>query len=116
MRTWALACERMHARVTHNGAGVGAGLADLFPLGRNPAHFFAGVSRPPETTSLRVRVPTLVIWGMRDEALLPGSLEGLESYVQDLKIVRIADAGHLPMRTHGHAVNLVIRDFLQRPG
>jgi len=30
--------------------------------------------------------------------------------------VRIADAGHLPMRTHGHAVNLVIRDFLQRPG
>ena len=80
------------------------------------AHFFAGVARPPEATSLRVRVPTLVIWGMRDEALLPGSLDGLDDYVQDLKILRIADAGHLPMRTHARAVNLVIRDFLQRPG
>jgi pimeloyl-ACP methyl ester carboxylesterase len=80
------------------------------------AHFFAGVARPPETTSLRVRVSTLVIWGMRDEALLPGSLDGLDEYVQDLKIVRIADAGHLPMRTHARAVNGVIRDFLGRPG
>ena len=70
------------------------------------AHFFAGVARPPEATSLRVRVPTLVIWGMRDEALLPGSLDGLDEYVEDLKIVRIADAGHLPMRTHAGAVNL----------
>ena len=53
---------------------------------------------------------------MRDEALLPGSLDGLDEYVQDLKIVRIADAGHLPMRTHARAVNVVIRDFLRRPG
>src|SRR5262245_53620390 len=49
-----------------------------------PARFFAGVGRPPVTTSLRVRVPTLVIWGMNDPALLPGSLRGLEDYVQDL--------------------------------
>jgi pimeloyl-ACP methyl ester carboxylesterase len=80
------------------------------------AHFFAGVARPPETTSLRVRVPTLVIWGMRDEALLPGLLDGHDGYVQDLKIVRIDDAGHLPMRTHARTVNGVIRDFLRRPG
>jgi pimeloyl-ACP methyl ester carboxylesterase len=80
------------------------------------AQFFAGVARPPETTSLRVRVPTLVIWGMRDEALLPGSLDGLDEYVQDLKTVRITDAGHLPMRTHARVVNEVIRDFLRRPG
>lgn len=81
-----------------------------------PAHFFAGVARPPEATSLQVRVPTQVIWGMTDEALLPGSLEGLDAYAQDLKIVRLTDAGHLPMRTHASAVNLAIRDFLRRPG
>jgi hypothetical protein len=57
MRTWALACERMHARVTHKGAGVGAGLADLFPSGRNPARFFAGVATPPRAGSRRLNPP-----------------------------------------------------------
>ncbi len=80
------------------------------------AHFFTGVARPPETTSLRVRVPTLVIWGMRDEAILPGSLDGLDEYVQDLKVMRIDDAGHTPMRSHAGAVNRAIRDFVRRPG
>ena len=80
------------------------------------AHFFAGVARPPETTSLRVRVPTLVIWGMRDKTILPGSLQGLDAYVQDLTIVRIDDAGHPPMRSHPGPVNRAIQDFLRRPG
>jgi epoxide hydrolase 4 len=78
------------------------------------AHFFAGVARPPATASLRVRVPTLVIWGMSDAAMLPGSLDGLEDYVQDLRVVRIDDAGHTPMRTHAGAVNRAIGDFVRR--
>jgi pimeloyl-ACP methyl ester carboxylesterase len=78
------------------------------------ARFFTGVGRPPETTSLRVRVPTLVIWGMNDPALLPGSLRGLEDYVQDLTVVRIDDAGHTPMRSHPEQVNRAIRDFVRR--
>lgn len=41
-----------------------------------------------------VRVPTLVIWGMRDSALLPLQLEGLDRLVEELTIERIADAGH----------------------
>lgn len=79
-----------------------------------PAHFFAGVRTPPVSTSLRLRVPTLVIWGMRDEGLLPGLLNGLEDYVQDLTVVRIDDAGHTPMRSHPGAVNRAIRDFVER--
>jgi pimeloyl-ACP methyl ester carboxylesterase len=59
-------------------------------------------------------VPTLVIWGMSDPAVLPGSLHGLEDYVQDLRVVRIDDAGHYPMRTHPGAVNRAIRDFVRR--
>ena len=77
------------------------------------AHFFAGVARPPATTSLRVAVPTLVIWGMRDDAMLPGQLDGLEAYVADLTVRRIADAGHYPMRSHPDLVNAAIGDFLQ---
>jgi pimeloyl-ACP methyl ester carboxylesterase len=41
-----------------------------------------------------VRVPTLVIWGMRDFALLPGCLEGLGEVVPDLKLVRVPEGSH----------------------
>jgi pimeloyl-ACP methyl ester carboxylesterase len=42
----------------------------------------------------KVRVPTLVVWGMRDKALLPLQLEGLDALVDDLTIRRLPDAGH----------------------
>ncbi len=42
----------------------------------------------------KVAVPTLVIWGMKDKALLPVQLNGLEEMVDDLTIVRLPDAGH----------------------
>ena len=42
----------------------------------------------------KVRIPTLVVWAMRDKALLPVQLEGLDALVDDLTIVRIAQAGH----------------------
>ena len=41
-----------------------------------------------------VRVPTLVLWGDRDTALLPGCLEGLEACVPGMKLVRAPDASH----------------------
>jgi pimeloyl-ACP methyl ester carboxylesterase len=42
----------------------------------------------------KVRVPTMIVWGMRDKALLPVQLEGLDALVENLAIVRIAGAGH----------------------
>ena len=57
-----------------------------------------GVSVPlPEWLSnafLKVQVPTLVIWGMRDPALLPLQLDGLDELVEDLAMVRLPSAGH----------------------
>lgn len=41
-----------------------------------------------------VKIPTLVIWGMKDAALLPVQLEGLDRLVDDLTIVRLPDASH----------------------
>lgn len=41
-----------------------------------------------------VRVPTWVIWGEEDSALLPRLLDGLEDYVPRLRVVRIPDASH----------------------
>jgi pimeloyl-ACP methyl ester carboxylesterase len=79
------------------------------------ANFFAGVVTPPATTSLRVKVPTLVIWGMRDPYILPQQLDGLDAYASDLTVVRIEDGGHYPMRSHPELVNQAIRAFMQRP-
>jgi epoxide hydrolase 4 len=39
-------------------------------------------------------VPTLVVWGMQDHALLPSLLEGLDEFVPDLTIHRIEDGTH----------------------
>jgi pimeloyl-ACP methyl ester carboxylesterase len=61
-----------------------------------------------------VRVPTLVIWGMRDVALLPGNLDGLEEYVPDLTVKRIEDGSHWVIHEHPDVVNRHIRDFLAR--
>jgi pimeloyl-ACP methyl ester carboxylesterase len=42
----------------------------------------------------KIAVPTLVIWGMKDAALLPVQLDGLDELVEDLGIARLPDAGH----------------------
>jgi pimeloyl-ACP methyl ester carboxylesterase len=44
--------------------------------------------------AVTVRVPTTVLWGERDVALLPGLLDGLERWVPDLKLLRVPDASH----------------------
>ena len=44
--------------------------------------------------AVTVRVPTLVIWAEDDIALLLGLIDGLEAYVPDLRLVRIAGASH----------------------
>ena len=41
-----------------------------------------------------VKVPTLVLWGEQDRALLPSLLDGLGTFVPDLHLVRIPDATH----------------------
>jgi pimeloyl-ACP methyl ester carboxylesterase len=41
-----------------------------------------------------VRVPTTVLWGERDLALLPGLLDGLERWVPQMRLVRVPEASH----------------------
>jgi pimeloyl-ACP methyl ester carboxylesterase len=55
-----------------------------------------------------VKVPTLVIWGERDTALLPGCLEGLEQVVPGVRVVRVPDATHWVARER---TALVIREI-----
>jgi pimeloyl-ACP methyl ester carboxylesterase len=70
---------------------------------------------PPVWTTLafpNIVVPTLVIWALKDVALLPVQLEGLHSLVEDLRIVTIPDAGHFVPWERPEPVIAAIRDFM----
>ena len=58
-----------------------------------------------------VTQPTLVIWGLRDQALLPVQLEGLGALVPDLTVVKV-DAGHFVPWENPAAVNAAMREWL----
>ena len=60
-----------------------------------------------------IRVPTLVIWGEKDTALLTGNLVGLEAYVADLTIKRIPEGSHWVVREEPELINAYIRDFIR---
>ena len=74
----------------------------------------SGADLPPQLdpAMFRVRVPTLVIWGERDEALLTANLDGLEALVEDLRVVRIPDGSHWVVHEQPTKVNALIREFL----
>jgi pimeloyl-ACP methyl ester carboxylesterase len=63
----------------------------------------------------KVRIPTLVIWGMKDAALLPLQLDGLDELVDDLTVVRLADAGHFAPWEAADEVAAALRPFLAAP-
>lgn len=60
-----------------------------------------------------VEVPTLVIWGERDEALLTGMLDGMDQHVRHLHIERVPDASHWIAHERPEQVHALIRDFMR---
>ena len=60
-----------------------------------------------------IKVPTLVVWGMKDKALLPVQLEGLDALVDDLRVVEVPDAGHFLPWEKPEAVIAAMRAFLR---
>jgi pimeloyl-ACP methyl ester carboxylesterase len=75
-----------------------------------------GVTVPSPDWLLRafpkVEVPTLVVWGLKDTALLPIQLDGLDDLVEDLRIVRLPHAGHFAPWEAGDEVASALELFL----
>ena len=70
----------------------------------------------PDWTKLpfpRITVPTLVVWGMKDKALLPVQLDGLEDLVDQIKVVRVEEAGHFLPWERPEPLIAAIREFLE---
>jgi pimeloyl-ACP methyl ester carboxylesterase len=73
------------------------------------------VAEAPAWTQMpfpRLAMPTLVIWALKDAALLPVQLEGLNALVDDLRIVTVPDAGHFVPWEQPATVAAAIRDFI----
>jgi epoxide hydrolase 4 len=70
----------------------------------------AAITLPREM--LTVQVPTQVIWGLQDIALPPALLDGLEDYVAQLQVHRVADASHWIIHEQPALVEQVLAEFL----
>lgn len=69
------------------------------------------VELPDEAVT--VHVPTTLLWGERDKALLPALLEGLERWVPDLQIHRVPQASHWIVHEQPERVAELIRSLLR---
>jgi len=63
---------------------------------------------------LRISVPTLVLWGMQDIALPPGLINGLQDYVPELELHRIADGSHWLVHEQPALVSSFIGNWIRR--
>jgi pimeloyl-ACP methyl ester carboxylesterase len=66
-----------------------------------------------DPNALLVKVPTLVIWGEKDTALLTQNLDGLDKFVPQLTIKRIPEGTHWVIHEKRDEVNAAIRDFIR---
>lgn len=65
-----------------------------------------------DSAGLTVKVPTLVIWGEKDTALLTSNLDGMDQLVPNLTVKRIPDGSHWVVHEKPELVNSYIREFL----
>jgi len=88
----------------YRAAGIGP------PTSSDKAHSFE-----PSAGPSKVSVPTLVIWGEKDQALVKENLDGLDQHVPYLTVRRIADGTHWVIHEQPALVAAHIREFIARP-
>jgi len=61
---------------------------------------------------ITIDIPTLVLWGLDDTALLPQNLDGLDQYVDDLEVITYPGVSHWIEHEAHEEVAEAIRDFV----
>jgi len=81
-----------------------------------PGEAVSDAARPTlDPAALRVRMPHLLLWGMKDQALLPVSRAGIEALCDDFTLREFPEADHWIVHQQPAAVIAALRDFLERP-
>jgi len=63
----------------------------------------------------RIDLPTLILWGEREPVFLPSTLEDMGEWVTDVRVERIARAGHFAQRDQPEEVTRLLIDFAATP-
>src|SRR6516165_2171560 len=85
---------------------------DRHPASTIPSSWSAKeVTQGAKTTT--IRTPTLVIWGMKDTAILSGHLSGLDTWVPNLSVKLYPDDDHWVMLEKYREVAEDIRQFIE---
>lgn len=104
--------QRSYREVWRAGLTGGCNLYRASPLRPPTAQDPGAAALDLPHAMLSVHLPTLVLWGMQDTALLPVLLDGLEDFVKPLTLVRVADASHWIVHEQPAMVAAVLVDFL----
>jgi epoxide hydrolase 4 len=59
----------------------------------------------------RIDVPVLILWGEREPIFLPSTIEDLDAWVANVRVERIAGAGHFLQRDAPERVSELLCDF-----
>ncbi|HZH03977.1 MAG TPA: alpha/beta fold hydrolase, partial [Myxococcaceae bacterium] len=78
-------------------------------------NYYRAALRYPRRAQGPIAKPTLVVWGEKDPALTPRLLDGLQRYVPDLRVRRLAHAGHWVHQERPREVNEALLKFLPPP-
>lgn len=87
------------------------GSAIQVPAMDEPLGLPAGFETPPFPS---ITIPTLVIWGMDDAALLPSNVDGMASCVANLTVEEVPGSGHFVQWEKPDETNRAIDAFLAR--
>lgn len=63
----------------------------------------------------KIKIPTLLVWGDRDVAVLPQSAVRVLQAIPGSKLMMMPGVGHLPYEESPEAFNRILLEFLQRP-
>ncbi len=85
---------------------------DLHPASTIPSSWSANAVTQGAKSTI-INVPTLVIWGLRDTAILSGHLSGLDKWVPNLSIRLYPEDDHWVMLQKATSVAKDIRGFIQ---
>ncbi|MFY2557192.1 alpha/beta fold hydrolase [Corallococcus terminator] len=61
-----------------------------------------------------IKVPTLILWGSRDEWILPKYARRFHARIPQSRLVMMEGLGHVPMEEDPHKTVAVVRDFLHQ--
>ncbi|MFI5088258.1 MAG: alpha/beta fold hydrolase, partial [Terriglobales bacterium] len=117
LNNWVL--SRLYADPSHIAPGTFEGYAEPLKIAGSVDYLLGIVRRwhldvpALEPFYEKIRVPTLLVWGDRDPAVLPSSAAHVQRAIRGSKLVMMPGVGHLPYEEAPEEFNRVLLEFLR---